>query len=219
MGTSCPFCGTGCALEVECHREAYTVKGDKTNPSTHGQLCLKPIQMAKALETNRLTTPLYRDDKTHPFKPISWEEAITLLAQNITDLPKEALYFYLSGQLLTEESYLFTKLIKGYLGINNVDANSRLCMASAVVAHKMVFGSDGPLGSYSDIDDAEVILISGANPAWAHPVLFRRILARKKAHPAPKLSSLIPFAPKQPKKATFGLGWSVAVIRPFTMPF
>ncbi|MFZ2969352.1 MAG: molybdopterin-dependent oxidoreductase [Sulfuricurvum sp.] len=206
IATGCPFCGTGCALEVECHREAYTVKGDKTNPSTHGQLCLKPIQMAKALETNRLTTPLYRDDKNDPFKPISWEEAIALIAQNITDLPKEALYFYLSGQLLTEESYLFTKLIKGYLGVNNVDANSRLCMASAVVAHKMIFGSDGPLGSYHDIDDAEVILISGANPAWAHPVLFRRILARKKAHPETQIIVIDPICTETAQKSDLWIG-------------
>ncbi|MDD5117821.1 MAG: molybdopterin-dependent oxidoreductase, partial [Sulfuricurvum sp.] len=130
------------------------------------------------------------------------------LAKNISDLPKDALYFYLSGQLLTEESYLFTKLIKGHLGTNNVDANSRLCMATAVVAHKMAFGSDGPVGSYADIDDADVIIISGSNPAWAHPVIFRRILARKKAHPETKIIVIDPIYTETAEKSDLWIGLS-----------
>lgn len=206
--TGCPFCGTGCALNVECSENGFKVKGDKTNPSTQGDLCFKPIQMAKALDAQRLSSPLYRSDKTKPFQEIPWEEAITLLAQNITELPKEELYFYLSGQLLTEESYLFTKLIKGHLGTNNVDANSRLCMATAVVAHKMAFGSDGPVGNYADIDDADAIIISGSNPAWAHPVIFRRILARKKAHPETKIIVIDPICTETAEKSDLWIGLS-----------
>ena len=206
ISTGCPFCGTGCALNVECSDKGYKVKGDKTNPSTLGDLCFKPIQMAKALDTARLHMPLYREDKNTPFEEISWEKAIDLVAQNITTLSKEELYFYLSGQLLTEESYLFTKLIKGHLGINNVDANSRLCMASAVVAHKMVFGSDGPVGNYQDIDDADVILISGSNPAWAHPIVFRRILARKKSHPDTLIITIDPIRTETAQKSDLWIG-------------
>jgi ferredoxin-nitrate reductase len=206
IGTGCPFCGTGCGLSVECTDKGFKVKGDKSNPSTLGDLCFKPIQMAKALETNRLTTPLYRTHKSDPFREISWEDAFTLLAGQIQTLPRESLYFYLSGQLLTEESYLFTKLIKGYLGTNNVDANSRLCMASAVVAHKMAFGSDGAVGNYADIDDAEVILISGSNPAWAHPIIFRRILARKKSHPETKIIVIDPIRTESAEKSDLWLG-------------
>ncbi|MGA9046502.1 molybdopterin oxidoreductase family protein [Sulfuricurvum sp.] len=206
IATGCPFCGTGCGLNVECTDKGYKVKGDKTNPSTHGDLCFKPIQMAKALDANRLTTPLYRSCKTDPFREISWEEAICVLADKIKSLPPEALYFYLSGQLLTEESYLFTKLIKGYLGTNNVDANSRLCMASAVVAHKMAFGSDGAIGNYADIDDADVILITGSNPAWAHPILHRRIMARKKSHPETQIIVIDPIRTETAEKADLWLG-------------
>lgn len=208
IGTGCPFCGTGCGLNVECTDKGFKVKGDKSNPSTQGDLCFKPIQMAKALDTHRLSTPIYRSDKTKPFQEISWDEAITLLARNISNLPKEALYFYLSGQLLTEESYLFTKLIKGHLGTNNVDANSRLCMATAVVAHKMAFGSDGPVGNYADIDDADAIIISGSNPAWAHPVIFRRILARKKAHPETKIIVIDPIYTETAQKSDLWIGLS-----------
>jgi ferredoxin-nitrate reductase len=206
--TGCPFCGTGCALSIECADKGYKVKGDKSNLSTLGDLCFKPIQMAKALETNRLTTPLYRIHKSEPFREISWEDAITILADQIKILPRDSLYFYLSGQLLTEESYLFTKLIKGYLETNNVDANSRLCMATAVVAHKMAFGSDGAVGNYTDIDDAQVILISGSNPAWAHPVIFRRILARKKAYPETKIIVIDPIYTETAQKSDLWIGLS-----------
>ncbi|WP_294893359.1 MULTISPECIES: molybdopterin-dependent oxidoreductase, partial [unclassified Sulfuricurvum] len=206
IATGCPFCGTGCGLSVECTDKGIKVKGDKTNLSTHGDLCFKPIQMAKGLDANRLTTPLYRSRKTDPFCEISWEDAICILADQIKSLPLEALYFYLSGQLLTEESYLFTKLIKGYLGTNNVDANSRLCMASAVIAHKMAFGSDGAIGNYADIDDADVILISGSNPAWAHPILHRRIMARKKSHPETQIIVIDPIRTETAEKADLWLG-------------
>ncbi len=204
--TGCPFCGTGCALSVECGPSGYKVKGDKANPSTQGDLCFKPIQMAKELDTNRLDTPLYRERRTDAFRPVSWEKALDILAEQIELLPREALYFYLSGQLLSEESYLFTKFIKGYLGTNNVDANSRLCMASTVVAHKMAFGSDGPLGSYNDIDDADVILISGSNPAWAHPVVFRRILARKKKAPDTLIVTIDPVRTATAEKSDLWIG-------------
>lgn len=206
IATGCPFCGTGCALSVECGDKGIKVKGDASNPSTRGDLCFKPIQMAKGLDSNRLTTPLYRRDKSEPLQPIGWDEAIAILADQIKSLSREALYFYLSGQLLTEESYLFTKLIKGYLGTNNVDANSRLCMASAVVAHKMAFGSDGAVGNYADIDDADVILISGSNPAWAHPILHRRILARKKSHPQTRIIVIDPIRTETAEKADLWLG-------------
>lgn len=204
--TGCPFCGTGCALSVETTPKGFKVKGDKTNPSTLGDLCFKPIQMAPYIDKKRLTTPLYRHTKNSPFMPVSWEEAFSIAASRIRSLPKEALYFYLSGQLLTEESYLFTKLIKGHLGTNNVDANSRLCMVSAVLAHKMVFGSDGPVGSYADIDDADAIVISGSNPAWAHPVIFRRILARKKAAPQTTIVVIDPVMTDSAQKADLWIG-------------
>lgn len=206
ISTGCPFCGTGCALSVQSGDKGYKVKGDKSKPSTKGDLCFKPIQMAKMLDAERLHTPLYRTDKNKPFEAISWEKALNLLAHNIRSLSKEALYFYLSGQLMSEESYLFTKFIKGFLGTNNVDANSRLCMATAVVAHKMAFGSDGPVGNYGDIDDAEVILISGANPAWAHPVIFRRILARKKSHPDTQIIVIDPVRTETAEKSDLWLG-------------
>lgn len=177
MNTLCPYCGTGCGLKIE----GVKIKGDPSHPSSKGDVCKKPLYLADSLGKERLTTPLYRRDKTKEFKEISWDEALSLLKDEIDkNLPDEN-YFYLSGQLLTEESYVINKFVKGFVGTNNVDANSRLCMASAVAAHKMAFGFDGPLGSYDDIDDSDLFVFAGSNAAIAHPVVFKRVLKRKRA--------------------------------------
>ncbi len=177
MNTLCPYCGVGCGLKIE----GAKIKGDPMHPSSKGDVCKKPLYLVDALNKERLTEPLYRENKAKEFRQISWDEAYTLLADKLnSNLPDEN-YFYLSGQLLTEESYAINKFVKGFMGTNNVDANSRLCMASAVVAHKMAFGSDGPLASYEDIDDSDLFVFAGSNAALAHPVVFKRVLKRKRA--------------------------------------
>ena len=77
-----------------------------------------------------------------------------------------AIAFYLSGQLLTEDYYVANKLMKGFLGSANVDTNSRLCMASSVAGHRRAFGSDTVPGIYADLDEADLIVVVGANAAW-----------------------------------------------------
>lgn len=151
------------------------------HPSTKGDLCKKPLYLVDALQKERLTKPLFRESKSQKFREISWDKAISILASKIKENLPDENYFYLSGQLLTEENYLINKFVKGFVGTNNIDANSRLCMASAVVAHKMAFGSDGPLGSYDDIDDSDLFVFAGSNAAIAHPVVFKRVLKRKRA--------------------------------------
>lgn len=177
MNTLCPYCGTGCGLKIE----GAKIKGDPSHPSSKGDVCKKPLYLADSLGKERLTTPLYRKDKAKEFKEISWDAAYAVLVNKLkSNLPNEN-YFYLSGQLLTEESYVINKFVKGFVGTNNIDANSRLCMASAVVAHKMAFGSDGSLASYEDIDDSDLFVFAGSNAAIAHPVVFKRVLKRKRA--------------------------------------
>ena len=180
MGVSkkfqCPYCGVGCGLTVD---ENKKIRGDKNHPANRGDICLKPVYLPKVLDKGRITRPLYRERKNQNFRPVSWEEAYEILAEKIASLRPNELYFYLSGQLTTEDIYVASKLIKGFLKTNNVDANSRLCMASAVVAYKMAFGSDGPPCSYEDIDDADTFLFVGSNAAIAHPVLFKRVLKRR----------------------------------------
>ncbi|NPA42202.1 MAG: nitrate reductase [Aquificae bacterium] len=173
----CPYCGVGCGLYID---DSGKIKGDFEHPASKGDLCKKPLYLPKIYEQGRIAKPLFREDKNKPFREISWEEAYTILKERITELSSEELYFYVSGQLLTEESYVINKFVKGFLKTNNIDANSRLCMTSAVSAYKLAFGSDGPPCTYEDIDDADVFLFIGSNASIAHPVLFKRVLKRRR---------------------------------------
>ncbi len=178
----CPYCGVGCGLIVD---ERGRIKGDRLHPANYGDVCKKPLYLPKVYDKGRVEKPLYRESKEGEFREISWEEAYGILAEKLSFLNPKETYFYISGQLLTEDSYVINKFVKGFLGVNNIDANSRLCMASAVTAYKLVFGSDGPPCSYEDLDDADAFIFIGSNAAITHPVLFKRVLrARRKKEKA-----------------------------------
>ena len=170
----------------------WQAKGDPEHPSNRSRVCKKGARVGETLDRNRLTVPLYRAQKTEALKPLSWERAMSLLADQVQSVTQthgpDAFAMYGSGQLHTEDYYIAQKLVKGVLGTNNFDANSRLCMSSAVVAYKRAFGSDGPPCCYDDLDQADLIFIIGSNTAECHPVLFNRILSRRrKADGRPKL--------------------------------
>ncbi len=198
----CPYCGVGCGLEIfEDKKGRIKIKGDKDHPATKGDLCLKPIPLPKVMDIGRVPAPLYRENKRDKFREITWEEAIKIIAQKLKENQPDENYFYISGQLTTEDSYVINKFVKGFIGTNNIDANSRLCMASAVMGYKMAFGSDGPPGSYEDIDDADAFVFAGSNAAWAHPVLFKRVLNRKKEYPEAKIIVIDPVYTATAEKA------------------
>ena len=182
--TICPYCGVGCGLAVKvCDGRIVEVRGDKSHPSTHGALCVKGAHAGGIVNTpNRLATAQIRSDRGGPFRPVSLEAALAHAAGEFQDIiarhGPDAVAFYISGQLATEAQYVFNKLAKGFIGTNNVDANSRLCMASAASAYKMAFGSDGPPTCYDDIEHAECFLVVGANMADCHPVLWQRVKRR-----------------------------------------
>src|SRR5262249_47051332 len=131
----------------------------------------------------RLLHPMEREaDGT--LAKISWDMALGRVAKGFTRTIQrhgpDAVAFYLSGQLLTEDYYVANKLMKGFIGSANVDTNSRLCMASSVAGHRRAFGADTVPCSYEDIDHADLILLVGSNAAWCHPILYQRMLARKR---------------------------------------
>jgi ferredoxin-nitrate reductase len=191
----CPYCGVGCGLELkppaegdgETHGtggDSWTVRGDRHHPSSLGQVCVKGATVGETLDKNRLTTPLFRERIDQPFAPISWEEALGRIVTQIQGVLAErgpaGLAMYGSGQFLTEDYYLAQKLFKGALGTNNFDANSRLCMSSAVSGYARSLGSDGPPCCYDDFDSCDTVLLIGTNTAECHPVLFQRLLKRKR---------------------------------------
>ncbi|MEB3271112.1 MAG: nitrate reductase [Synechococcus sp.] len=187
----CPYCGVGCGLELRAPEDRrdpiWSVRGDRNHPSSLGQVCIKGATVAETLHHNRLLTPQWRERIDQPFSPISWEQAFTILVQRIgTTLAErgpEALAFYGSGQFLSEDYYVANKLLKGALGSNNFDANSRLCMSAAVAGYTRSLGSDGPPCCYDDLDLADLVLLIGTNTADCHPVLFQRLLKRRRRQP------------------------------------
>ncbi len=185
----CSYCGTGCGIRLEVRgTEIIALGGDEGHPTNWGMLCSKGRELHHTIHTkDRLLKPQLRTDVRMPFAPVDWDTALDFAAGRFADIIREhgpdAVAFYISGQLLTEDYYAFNKLMKGFIGSNNVDTNSRLCMSSAVVAYKRAFGADGPPTCYDDIERAGCYFIIGANPAWAHPILFRRMEAAKEANP------------------------------------
>jgi ferredoxin-nitrate reductase len=192
--TTCSYCGVGCGIVVKKGRhDNLTLEGDKEHPVNRGMLCSKGMNLHHAMhdQRDRLLYPEMRKSRSHPMERVSWDAAMQRAAAVFSSLIKtygpDAVGFYVSGQCLTEEYYVANKLVKGFLGTNNIDTNSRLCMSSAVAAYTNMLGEDAVPVSYADVELADCFLIAGANPAWCHPILFRRIEAHKQANPNVKL--------------------------------
>ncbi len=192
--TTCSYCGVGCGIIVKKdNNDKIYVKGDKDHPVNKGMLCSKGMNLHYVANdvSDRILYPEMRWSRSHPRERVSWDDALDRAASVFKSIIKkygpDSVGFYVSGQSLTEEYYIANKLTKGFLGTNNIDTNSRLCMSSAVVGYKKTFGEDSVPISYEDIDLADCFLITGANPAWCHPILFRRLEKRKEENPDVKI--------------------------------
>ncbi len=197
--STCSYCGVGCGVEILKHRDGrLELRGDESHPANRGLLCSKGRSLLHTVNSRvtRLHYPTMRTGRSDPRERVPWDAAISHVADKfkriIADHGPDAVAFYVSGQCLTEEYYLANKIAKGFLGTNNIDTNSRLCMSSAVCGYKATLGADGPPVCYDDIDHCDTFLIAGANPAWCHPVLFRRIEARKAADRSVKIIVIDP---------------------------
>jgi sulfite reductase (NADPH) flavoprotein alpha-component len=182
----CPYCGVGCGIvmQVENGRVAK-VTGDKNHPANFGRLCSKGFTCAEPLTApDRLASAFLRTSRAENFQPLPMEDAISQVAVRLKNIIAEhgpdSVALYVSGQLSMESQYLAGKLAKGFLRTNNIDSNSRLCMASAASGYKLSLGADGPPGSYQDIDRLACALVIGSNMAECHPILFLRLLDRRK---------------------------------------
>ncbi|HUH86337.1 MAG TPA: molybdopterin-dependent oxidoreductase [Stellaceae bacterium] len=190
--TTCPYCGVGCGIRARRGSEgAVEIAGDPDHPANRGRLCSKGTTLGETLGLNgRLLHPRWRTER------VSWDRALDIAASGIGRVIREhgpdAVAFYVSGQLLTEDYYVANKLIKGFLGTANIDTNSRLCMASSVAGHRRAFGADTVPGCYADLEAADLIVLVGSNTAWCHPILFDRIRRAKAAHPERRLVVIDP---------------------------
>jgi assimilatory nitrate reductase catalytic subunit len=191
--STCCYCGVGCGVIISSQNDKIIdIKGDPNHPANFGRLCTKgsTLHLTAKLD-NRLLYPEMRITREARRKRVSWDDSLNYLteqfAQTIEKYGPDSVAFYISGQLLTEDYYVFNKLAKGLIGTNNVDTNSRLCMSSAVTGYKATLGSDAPPACYEDIDHTECLFITGSNTAFAHPIIFRRIEDAKKNNPNLKI--------------------------------
>src|SRR5262249_22042377 len=176
--TTCPYCGVGCGVLARNVSGAVEIAGDPANPANLAALCAKGYALAETLGTDgRLLHPQVDG------QPVTWDHALETVSDGFSRIIAEhgpdAVAFYVSGQLLTEDYYVANKLMKGFIGSANIDTNSRLCMSSSVAGHRRAFGSDTVPGTYEDLELADLIVLVGSNLAWCHPVLFQRLLGGK----------------------------------------
>ncbi|MBB4000002.1 nitrate reductase [Aureimonas pseudogalii] len=185
--TTCPYCGVGCGVLATPHVEGSVgIAGDDAHPANFGRLCSKGSALAETLKPDRrLLHPSLHGAR------VSWDAALDLVATRFGAAVREhgpdSVALYVSGQMLTEDYYVANKWMKGFLGTANIDTNSRLCMASSVAGHKRSFGSDTVPGTYEDLEEADLLVLVGANLAWCHPVLWQRVAAAKALRPGMRI--------------------------------
>jgi assimilatory nitrate reductase catalytic subunit len=190
--TTCPYCGVGCGVIARIDDNGtVSVKGDPDHPANFGRLCSKGSALAETIDLDgRILHPQINGERAN------WDEALDLMAsrfsQTIAEHGPEAVAFYVSGQLLTEDYYVANKLMKGFIGSANIDTNSRLCMSSSVAGHRRAFGADTVPGTYEDIELADLVILTGSNLAWCHPVIYQRLAAAKAARPGMKVVVIDP---------------------------
>jgi assimilatory nitrate reductase catalytic subunit len=184
ISTTCPYCGVGCGvLATPDNNGGAAISPDPEHPANLGRLCSKGSALGETLSLEgRLLYPMIRCSKG-TMERVAWSDALDHVAHRLSHIiardGANAVAFYLSGQLLTEDYYVANKLMKGFIGSANVDTNSRLCMSSTVAGHRRAFGADTVPGCYEDLDQADLLVLVGSNAAWCHPVLYQRMLANK----------------------------------------
>ncbi len=190
---TCCYCGVGCGVIIKTeNNRIIDVKGDPNHPANFGRLCTKgsTLHLTAKLDARGLY-PELRTERGVERERSTWDDALNHVVNKFADTIEkhgpDAVAFYISGQLLTEDYYVFNKLAKGLIGTNNVDTNSRLCMSSAVTGYKVTLGADAPPACYEDIDHTQCLFIAGSNTAFAHPIIFRRIEDAKANNPNMKI--------------------------------
>ncbi|MDR7342237.1 assimilatory nitrate reductase catalytic subunit [Pantoea alhagi] len=191
MKTTCPYCGVGCGVQVSAGAQGWHISGDVEHPANAGRLCVKGAALGETLTpAGRLLWPQIAGRR------VSWQTALDSVAERLQAIIQQhgpdAVAFYASGQLLTEDYYVANKLMKGFIGSGNIDTNSRLCMASAVTGYKRALGADAVPCCYEDFTLAEVVVLVGSNAAWTHPVAYQRLVQAKQQNPALRIVVIDP---------------------------
>ena len=189
--TTCPYCGVGCGVLARVKDGLTQISGDPEHPANRGALCSKGSALGETVGLQgRLLRPRVHDEE------VEWNVALDTVAQGfrriIDEHGPDSVAFYVSGQMLTEDYYVANKLMKGFIGSANIDTNSRLCMSSAVAAHRRAFGEDLVPMNYEDLELADLIVLVGSNLSWCHPVLYQRIVKARERRPSMRVVAIDP---------------------------
>ncbi|MFP5430249.1 MAG: molybdopterin-dependent oxidoreductase [Gammaproteobacteria bacterium] len=194
VATTCAYCGVGCGIKAQVTDVAareVAISGDEAHPANHGRLCVKGASLGETVGLEgRLLFPEIGGAR------VGWDAAVDHVAGEFSRIVREhgpdAVAFYVSGQLLTEDYYVANKLMKGFIGSANIDTNSRLCMSSSVAGHKRAFGSDTVPNCYEDLELADLVVLVGSNTAWCHPIVFQRLKAAREKRPQMRIVVIDP---------------------------
>jgi anaerobic selenocysteine-containing dehydrogenase len=184
----CGFCSVGCSLDVNVKDGvAVSLTPTKDYPVNLGMACPKGWEALTPLRApDRATTPLLRPSREQPQAPVDWPTVLEAMVSRFKAVQAEhgpeSVAFISTGQIASEEMALLGALAKFGMGMVHGDGNTRQCMATAVVAYKECFGFDAPPYTYADLEESDVIVLWGANPCIAHPILWDRI-CRNPHHP------------------------------------
>ncbi|MFZ5558466.1 MAG: molybdopterin-dependent oxidoreductase [Pseudomonadota bacterium] len=190
--SACCYCGVGCGVIIESRDGRVSgVRGDPDHPANRGRLCTKGSTLHHTVHSaDRALHPELRRQRGAPRRRATWDEALDHVAERFVQTIRrhgpDSVAFYLSGQFLTEDYYVFNKLARALVGTNNLDTNSRLCMSSAVMGYKATLGADSVPACYEDVDLAQCLFIAGSNTAVAHPIVYRRVEDARRRNPALK---------------------------------
>ncbi|MCB0976642.1 MAG: nitrate reductase [Acidimicrobiales bacterium] len=177
--TTCGYCSVGCGMRIGVRDGvAVTVQGDPEHPVNRGRLCPKGLSEHLMIRADgRLLTPMVQG------VAVGWDDAFDVVTERfkalIAEHGPESVAVLSTGQLVTEEFYALGKLVRLGMGLAHYDGNTTLCMASAVSGYKLSFGTDGPPGCYEDFEQADLVVLWGANIADNHPLLTPRVLGAK----------------------------------------
>ncbi len=174
--TTCMRCAVGCGYlqgEADDDDDIVDVRGDPDHPTNGGLKCQRGVKETVSPGAERLTQPLIR--RGGALRPTDWDTALGVATTRLIEAVRRSaddVAVLGSGQQTNEAAYALGKVARGAIGTRYYDANTTLCMASAVAAYYQAFGSDGPPPTYDDVPKADTHVVWGANPAVAHPVLY-----------------------------------------------
>ncbi len=217
----CGYCSTGCNLHVHLKDgQAIGLTPTTDYPVNLGMACPKGWEALSVLDApDRATTPLLRT-AAGKLAPVDWHTAMTEFVRRFRTIQKQhgshSVAFLSTGQIPTEEMAYLGALAKFGMGMLHGDGNTRQCMASAVVAYKQAFGFDAPPYAYADFEESDVIVLVGANPCLAHPILWERILRNRRSpeiividpratETAMAATQHLPLAPKSDQTLFYGV--------------